>query len=252
MSRELKDFYGNVVSTYSIFKTISESNKELKGETEEEDEDIVIDVETKEYELLASEKYILSFIETRKEVVIALFNIMKLYKFEDIKSVREGDCSGSGHMSSRYEILSEVNLYDHTINVAIQAVEMLSANGTPKDLISISLIIAILHDFGKSPIISENFFEEKGQRHHKTGGIFAKHFLLDFLRKNKNSNINKQIIETISQTVYKHHDHDNEKNNVFINFLFDADIKARELELEVVRSKKINKGLFDEVSDARS
>ena len=120
---------------------------------------------------------------------------------------------------------------------------MLSACGTPKDSISISLCIALLHDFGKSARIAKKYTQDKDEanKHHKISANFAKYFLLDFLKTNKNSGINRDFIDTVYKTLYFHHDQDRKETSVFIRVLNDADKRVRDNELTLTLQNKETK-----------
>lgn len=239
MQKKLIDFYSGMIVNYSIFSIVSKGNQNLLKK-----ENLV---QTPSYSLKGLnevEEYILTFIDERKEIVIGLFEAMKKYQFDNVPSVGSNFRS-FGAESGRYTILSNVNLYEHTLNVAVQTVEMLSVRGTPKDWIAISLIIAILHDFGKSPIIKSHYREEGERGHHKISANFSKDYLINFVKKNKKSKINSNLIDTIYGVLVQHHDVDIDRNNAFLTCLIEADRKARDKELLNYRVRENNnKGIL--------
>jgi hypothetical protein len=109
---------------------------------------------------------------------------------------------------------------------------------TPSDAIGISIIISILHDFGKSPTIAQKFVDSKVRsKHHHISANFAKAFLLKWVNhKNKKLSIKDDFIDTIYNTINVHHDHlDNRR--AFLNILIQSDTQARRRELKYLELK---------------
>lgn len=52
---------------------------------------------------------------------------------------------------SDYEIVSKINLFDHTINCAISSIEICKEQ--PQVIRDIVMVICLLHDAGKSPSV---------------------------------------------------------------------------------------------------
>ena len=230
------DFYIRLFANFHVFETISKANSQkLDFLNIEIDQKEVVPVDT----LNDTEEYILSFVDSRQALIKDLFLEMHKMQFAKVSSVN-GPLSYLGYNSSRQEMLKKINLHDHTLNACIIAVEELSAKGTPTDLISIILIIVILHDFGKSPIIASKYREEGNNNHCKISANYAKEYLINYIRENKKSNINSKIIDQIYETLYYHHDMNIEKKTVFLTLLTEIDQNAREQELHFIRSMELN------------
>lgn len=226
----LNDFYLSIAATHHVCEEIAKKNILLGANTSDNNDVNLLN----EKDLEPTLAYLLTFIDTKKNLVVELFKKMNEYRFQDIQSV-ETNFNSFGPESSRYKILSVVNLYEHTIHVAIEMVEMLAEGKYPREMIATCLIIAILHDFGKSPQLQLSFREENNEKHHKVSANFAKQFLVDYSRKNKKSGVNENFINTVFETLYYHHDMDRKQKGAFLEFLIKADRRTRDKELLLIR-----------------
>lgn len=229
----LKDFYLSIAATHHVCEEIAKKNIHLAEQKLIAEEIKIID----DKDLDPSLAYLLSFVGTKKDLIIQLFNKMIEYRFDSIESV-EKNFNSFGPESSRYKMLNVVNLFDHTMHVAIEMAEMLAEGKYPKEMISTCLVIAILHDFGKAPQIQLDFREETNQRHWKVSANFAKQFLVQYSKKNRKTGVNEGFINTVFETLFQHHDVDRKKNGAFLDLLIKADRTARDKELLLIRGNK--------------
>jgi len=147
-----------------------------------------------------------------------------------------------------YDILSEVDLYTHTINVVNKAIEYLEQNNKDeKELYLERVIIASLgHDIGKI---------EKSLSKDLTPDIFKKaphNVISAMIFREKYPELNTEIIEAIEQ----HHGNMKNKNNYTLKVLLEADKRAREKEINEwlmkmknEKSCQVPSSEFQEISD---
>lgn len=227
---ELKDFYTRLFTTNEVFNIVHENNKEIAKKWKKE--------QMNQAELSVDVEYIISFTPRMKDLVLEIVGRMKEYSFENVNSLNKDSFNSFGGDSSRYHILhEEIMLYNHTINVVMQMVDMLSESEHPTQIIEIGVLLAFFHDFGKSPIVALNHTEDRDESHHKISANFSKHFLTAYALKNNKTFINDEVINVVYETIYNHHN-PTAKESVFLEILKRADKKARDLELRMVKARK--------------
>jgi putative nucleotidyltransferase with HDIG domain len=122
-----------------------------------------------------------------------------------------------------YDILSEVDLYTHTIDVVNEAVKYLQDhNPDEKELYLERVIIAALcHDIGKIQKSYKNL----------TDDVYKKvphNVISALILREEYPKLNEEIIEAVEQ----HHGAVKNKNNYTLKVLIEADKKAREKEIK--------------------
>jgi len=238
----LTDFYTQLFESHSVIKTIGRENRK-KIETENSEEVVKEETLTNDAHIL----YLLSFIDILsndyKDVIVEIFKTMQDYQFKSVASVSENDCKDTKRddiLQNNYDYYRKINLYDHTLNCACITVEMLHKQNTPAQTIFISLVISLLHDFGKSSLVSKDNMETKKERHHQISANFAKKFFQSFRKNKKKSFVTNDFIDLIVDVLRSHHNEIKIKNP-FLNVLIDADMSARAKELEFLKTNIIKK-----------
>ena len=167
---------------------------------------------------------------------------MDKYVFKSSPSVNSMYDKELISVNSRFELLKEVNLYAHTMNVIVETIKI--TDKLPQNVKDIAIIFALFHDFGKNINLLKEFnYDEKGkEQHHKVSANYAKHIMQDEMVDTKNNNtMTKDLIEMVYLVLGMHHEKDR-KPNLFLNILIEADINARENELRgILLQRKIKK-----------
>jgi len=193
---------------------------------------------------------------TNKKIEIfikEMFDDMYNYKFDEVSSV-ESSFQANYFTPSNLSYLEEnIMLLQHTFNV-INFMDNITYN-TFGNILDFLYILAMLHDFGKSKALRDNYNLDNNGGHHKASS--------EYLNKkmNKSVELNKlndtsifELLETISFTINIHHDEkdlilapnkikelvgedkpkEEKKKHIsrfFMKHLVKADTKAREYEL---------------------
>lgn len=236
----LSDFYEKVLVTHEVFKKVQDNNKkhEIKKDLEEDksvlnDELTIKDVHTK---IIVSSLKTQLFISIIKELI----EIMKKHNFNEVSSVRSV-YQKIGFSNNQYQKLAQIDLFKHTINVALETKKILfQVNNTPIEAIEISVLIALLHDFGKSPVIISKYKEDENHKHQHISATFSKTFLEQF----KKNGMTEEVIQLIYKTIFSSHDTDSKNKNFFKDILIEADSRARNKEIKYLNkiSAMNNKG----------
>ncbi len=229
-TEDLTDFYSKLLVTNEVFNIIQEGNLRILNEQSKI---------MKQEELSADVEYLLNFVNNHKDLVLEIIKEMDNYAFKNLPSLNEKNFISFGGDSSRYFILQdEIKLYPHTLNVAIQMADMLSESEHPNNIIEIGILLALFHDFGKCPQIALNFYEEKNESHEKISANFAKHFLTAYNKRNPKGAISEEVIQTVYQTIYNHHNPVIIQKGIFLTMLIKADRNARDFELRMVKMRR--------------
>ncbi|AXH16423.1 hypothetical protein CP985_03495 [Malaciobacter mytili LMG 24559] len=218
---DLTDFYTNIGATYAAFESITENNQKIIGEILEP---------IKADNLSNEEEYILSFIKYRKDLFLKLLKMMDTLNFDKVESIQPG-FNSFGNESKRYSILVDIDLKTHTLNVVLFTIDYLLQAEMAQDPFEIALLLSLLHDFGKSPIIANRFSEAIGEDHEKISAHFAKQFLSEYMKKNKNPYVTNDLTQLVYNTLYKNHSISKEDANGFLKILIHVDRKTRDDEL---------------------
>jgi len=226
IQQPLAEFYSNVAVVNELFNIVNDSNERILGELDDNIKEDEVETENITNGILL---YILSFTRNYHDIIIELFEEMEKFEFSSTPSVSSKFVSEE--TENDYDKLSTINLYDHTTNCAVQVAETLVfGNDTPSSAVGISIIIALLHDFGESPIIANKF--SHSEYHNQISANYAKVFLSKFLNhKNIHSRINKTFIELVFTTINNFHDA-YAPQTPWLKVLKVGDKLAREKELE--------------------
>jgi hypothetical protein len=150
--------------------------------------------------------------------------------------------------NNRYELLSRINLYAHTMNVIVEMIKLAKEFSLPQQIQDITILLALLHDFGKNHSIAAEFQFEKENlgKHHRISANYARHIMYDeSLRVDVVQGITRDLIDMVYSTLRMHHEPE-KNNNMFLEMLITADQNAREQELHgVLRNLKSKKEKYD-------
>lgn len=143
-------------------------------------------------------------------VLFDAIEMMSKYDFVDTSSVSSRYDSNTKHYN-RYTHLKKINLYDHTINVAMQAmIEYANESEHTKVII---LLCAIFHDFGKSKKAVNSLSDICKDRykkiitnekieHHKVSAIIFQCFSERYKHV-----LNEDVVKIVYKTILYHHDY---------------------------------------------
>lgn len=154
-----------------------------------------------------------------RRLFIKLFEDMDKFKFTQASSVTTADI-----LPSMY---GEINLYDHTLNTFKQMLKAIDDNSANKEIL---LLLALLHDFGKSELLCENYKITKEEKHWVRSSLYFKQII-------ENDSFFFDLDETgihiIRYILSIHHDsllNSTEQQNRYLLELKKADKAARDLE----------------------
>jgi len=180
--------------------------------------------------------YVFSEIHGYKNLYIKLFEDMSLCDFINTASVIDNH----GENTPKYK---EIKLYDHTLNTFYKMVEILK----PKENLIIQkdifLLIALLHDFGKSHKLCEIYKINLENGHHIRSSQYFNQIITDSI---DNYGLDKVTFKIIYETLYAHHEiiPASSTETIFMKLLKEADGMARKTEEEILiklEEKKKNK-----------
>jgi hypothetical protein len=163
------------------------------------------------------------------------------YNFIETSSVPSVSANETEHLKDffgkDYELLSQVNLFEHTINVFTTG--LIEAENKGRTLqVAIPLLGCLYHDFGKSENIRDTLGASPNARHAEVSGDFVSHILFDKMRDYisfKENEFTMDEIETLKRLVTNHHQKNTKESGV--KFIKKADTASRAQEL---RKLKIN------------
>ena len=228
--QNLTEFYSQFAATVEVFNIMHESNNELEkaiiGNSQLQQNIAVVNPI-----LDASQRYILSHVHDSQLHQIAehLCECMHSFKFKKSSSVpRNTKLIGEHATTTDYELLAKINLYNHTINCAVCAIE--ASKNQPQKIRDIVIVIALLHDFGKSPKILR-LFNNINADHEKISARFAENVLNDF-------NVSDELNQVIFSTLFDYHTSDKDKEKtIYAPIVIQADIASRILEKKFLNQK---------------
>lgn len=229
--RNLTDFYSQLAATAEVFSIIHESNNEL--------EKVIIgnlsasEKKSVENPLLdAAQRLILANIHASELRAFAEFLCvyMHTHNFKKQSSVpKNTNFIGDFVSLTDYDLLAKINLYNHTINCALCAIE--ECKEQPQAIKDIVIVIALLHDFGKCSSILRQF-NDKNENHEKISARFALNALIDF-------DVSDELKNVIFATLFDYHTSDKEKEKtIFAPIVIKADITSRILEKKFLQDRK--------------
>jgi len=251
--RDVNNFYENIVITHKVFETITEKNIALEEKHYDENPELKIEFQKKEKakRLLpaitdSSERYIINKISDNgiKKIAINLFHDIHKFDFTEHSSVPKNREAVLKDETTRYDLLSKINLYKHTIYCAISAIEVCQKNDVPQVITDLVIILAILHDFGKHPKIFEQYKNKNDDLHNVVSAYYVKKVFREYINKDIHQDTYKQLIFTLfnhhklPDTTRKNTDKD-ERDTLLIYLLNEADYLAREKEQIFIEGQEI-------------
>jgi putative nucleotidyltransferase with HDIG domain len=138
----------------------------------------------------------------------------------------------------RYIILGEIDLFSHTMNVVLKMIEI--TRELPQSTRDICILLALLHDVGKSEIAKKEHQQEakNEDKHHKISANYAKSLIQNRIFA-LDDDINHDLQELVYNCLNKHHDKDENEHNIFLELLKKADFSARDDEYaEIIFKRK--------------
>ena len=153
-------------------------------------------------------------------------NYFELEKFRDASSLRSVNA---------YDILSNITLVEHSVNVALWTLRYIFENNYGYPIIISSVLVAFAHDVGKIPEI----YEEELERYTTTDHPYAS---ANYLKKLTTfSSIPNERMKFIEESILKHHgklESKNDTQNIFHEILKKADHHAREMEIQAYQQSQ--------------
>ncbi|MBE0491043.1 MAG: HD domain-containing protein [Sulfurospirillum sp.] len=172
--RDLKEFYTRVASINSIFNTITKSNQKLEDELALSETKKGPTVTLPNKPTHNALKYIIRHVSnvTIKEAIVELFDVMVDMEFEKISSVPNHVPTNSE--KNTCNIRAKVNLFNHTINIMTEAIDI--CEHEPSATRDIVILLALLHDFGKCAKLVETYSLSNATPHEANFSIFLYSF----------------------------------------------------------------------------
>lgn len=172
-----------------------------------------------------------------KELFLVLLNAMEKYEFSKFPSVAFSYEAIYKEYKNRYDLLKEVDLLTHTINVFELSLEQ--EKKLPSQIREEITILALVHDFGKCDHIKNIFKVMEDETHNQISANFLKRAMMDI-------GCFDTDITRMVETIKNHHKLPDSQSNInsdrtvsyFINSLNEIDHKAREKELELLKDKE--------------
>lgn len=239
-TKKPEQFWMELIGSIAVYDEV-EKRRERNNSVENEKiflEDISLKV--RDPEIISTYNYIIAITKKYKPLYRKILIDMDKFHFKNTNSVNKNNDKHLMERNDRYSLLSSVNLFSHTINVVTETIKI--TKDMQQDIKDISILLALLHDFGKnSEVISSSQLEEKNKtKHSYVSANYAKHLIKNESFSYESINqINKEFIDLIYECLRTHHD--DYDSNIFVKILNDADSNARELELDGVLLKEIKK-----------
>ena len=168
------------------------------------------------------------------------------YKFSEDASITTMGSADTAHLqkmfSSRFSDLSRINLEEHTLNVFEKSLDIAEQSGRASSM-SIAILGALFHDFGKSSKIRRLILGEGMQRGSKAHAEVSALYLQDLLLPRVYNIIEDSYLLTESTDrlvdIVKFHHPANAKQreDLEISFVINADHEARKNEMTNLRRK---------------
>lgn len=231
--RNLQEFYTGIATVHQIFKTIANTNQKLE-------EQYLIDnptpnVERKLVGLSAEQEYILAHVKTNElfQAIFELMTFMNTNKFDTCSSV-PNHIETTRKEKDSYDFLSRVNLLDHTLNCAVCSIEI--TVNEPQRIREITILVCLLHDFGKHPKVLSRYKKQPVGRHDKVSALFSQ----DFLKAHSDEEV---FLDVVFTTLDNHHEKDEKilKTTIYLDFLKKSDERARTLEESFIKKVGLKK-----------
>jgi len=173
--------------------------------------------------------------KTIKKVLIMMVD----YDFINTPSVDRSFniIAGKDNMDSYDLLFNYMNLYNHTHNVACEIINL----GGKGNGISINILNALFHDFGKSMAVKEQYPSLNNLSHEKISALFAEEFLLKEIALG-NKEITRGLAQKIKETINIQHS-PVKKGSYLLESLIEADSIARSNELTFIKNHL--RGIYD-------
>jgi len=237
--KSASQFWKELAGTVAIYDEVNNTRKRVsKEKTKPNKQQINIKNDVYDNDFQDGLVLILNVTENFNKLFKKIFIDMDNCQFKKTPSVNSSYDKELIAHNSRYELLKEVNLYNHTINVVIETIKL--TNELPQNVRDIAIILALLHDFGKNDKIIKtyNLGDDGRKHHHRISAYYAKHTMQDAMIGSHSTNIiTDELVEMIYKVLRMHHDSDKEKN-LFLDLLIKADMNAREIELKGILLRK--------------
>ena len=173
---------------------------------------------------------------------VNIINDMAKYNFNEVASVNNKIKNViPGATKNDLELLTEINLTDHSINVVNVCIRICVAKKLPSKVFLINLVICLTHDFGKCKKVVDEFTEGRVASHEHGSAHYTKKTIKKFLLTSPEAKIvfTSSSINSIFDTLFQHHKNSaSVDNSLFRDILIEADTTTRELELENLKNSK--------------
>ena len=219
-----------IAALYDLFKKISEKRDKLDIYIKDNSEEEIMTYENQLEKLIVSKTIY-------KKTTMEILNIMKEYNFLESISVNKKYDIHLKNILNNYDLLGQVNLFAHTLNVAYEALQ----DNKLINIKSVNILLALLHDFGKNnKIRSEYNKTNKNLSHEKISAMFVEEFFANQIF-NGNKEINSELVTILTQTIDVQHSLLTAQKNTFLYNLRKYDKLAREKELLLVKREMLSK-----------
>jgi HD-GYP domain-containing protein (c-di-GMP phosphodiesterase class II) len=246
LTKEPTRFWKELFGSIAIYDAINQRNEIYDNETNKQTKEINIEdgIFDKEYQI--GLEIVLGATKKYHHLFKTIFLDFDAYKLKKSDSVHQKYDTHLLSYNNRYKLLSEIDLYTHTINVVVEMIKLTKQLELPQDTIDIAILLALLHDVGKNSKISGEYqFEAANKgKHHIISANYSKHTMYNEKMSYKSKNeISDELIELIVDVLRNHHEEKVNKN-LFLELLIKADTNVRVNELNGVLLKQKRKALI--------
>lgn len=184
-------------------------------------------------------EFILSCTYTMHELFESIFLDFDKSDLKKISSIDKNYDIAIIKKDNRYDMLSTINLYEHTMNVVIEVLEI--TKSMPSVTKDICILLTLLHDIGKCKRIQKKYSFGEKLKHHIVSANYSRIIMQDLMFQGYKE-INEELIELVYLILKEHHynESSNEdtkfiyEHNMFIEILKKADYSARRKELATI------------------
>lgn len=198
-------FWGSIHATSSVIEVLVEKNVSNSESKNEFTDHLLSLTSTKEENLLS----FLDVIQNKslREICADMVSDMYLYDFDNTSSVMGEKITEERINMTNHDILMHITLMQHSFGVVNKMYKLVGQKyGTYSDLF---LVIALLHDFGKSIRLREDWFIDKSLDHEVASAEYLRKVYIQ-------SGIDKnyvKMLEKVCSVLEAHHSKD--KQNEF-------------------------------------
>ncbi|MBW6487571.1 HD domain-containing protein [Sulfurimonas sp.] len=198
-----------VLSNISHKKVISNQKK------------ITLDVKIKNKQIFYDLAKIMEKTNGYRKILIKIFEDMDKFEFDKASSVTNGDT-----LFAEYDF-TEIKLYEHTLNVFAEMLKIVDKETQGREVL---ILLALLHDFGKSNALCKHYKITKEEKH----WIRSSQYFNTIIEEDRDFfDLDETAIQIIRYVLSIHHDSlttEADKQNRYRNELVKADRAARESE----------------------